>query len=80
MVHNALDVTLLLQVSDRHTGKTAVDFQPLNEDGLADEAEGGDLLDDTVEGRLIERDGMDSFVLDLSLRPLLLLRRLSSAR
>ena len=52
---------------------TPVDLQPLDEDRLADETEGGDLLQDTVVGRLVEDDGVLRLVLDLALRPLLLL-------
>lgn len=78
MVYNALDVSLLLQVTNGNTGETAVDFQSLDEDGLGDESEGGDLLHDAVESGLVTRNGVDGFVFDLSLGPFFLLRRLSS--
>ena len=73
MVNDALDLTLLLQVPDRYPRQGAVDLQPLDEDGLADEAEGRDLLQDTVVGGLVEDDGVLRLVLDLALGPLLLL-------
>ena len=79
MVYNALDLTVLLQMSDGNSCETAVDFQPLDKDGLADEPEGGDFLDNAVVRGLVEGDGMDSLVLDLALGPLLLLRCLSTA-
>ena len=78
MVHDPLDLALLLQVPDSYPCKTPVDLQPLDEDRLADETEGGDLLQDTVVGRLVEDDGVLGLVLDLSLGPLLLLLLASS--
>ena len=80
MVHDPLDLALLLQVPDSYPCQTPVDLQPLDEDRLADETEGGDLLQDTVVGRLVEDDGVLRLVLDLALGPLPLLRRLSAAR
>ena len=79
VVNDALDLTLLLQVPDRYPRQGAVDLQPLDEDGLADEAEGGDLLHDAVEQRLIGRNGVLGLVLDLALGPLLLLCSLAAA-
>ena len=80
MVDNALDEALLLEVADGDTGQRAVDFETLDEDGLGDEAEGGDLLDDTVKGGLVEDDGVLGLVLDFALGPLLLLGRLALRR
>lgn len=79
VVHYGLDLTLLLQVPDGDAGKRATNLQSLDEDGLADEAEGGDLLHDTVVGRLVNHDSMLGLVLDLALRPLLLLGGLAAA-
>ena len=79
MVHDPLDLALLLQVPDSNPRQGAVDLQPLDEDGLADEAEGGDLLQDTVVGGLVEDDGVLRLVLDLALGPLLLLCGLAAA-
>ena len=80
VVNDALDLTLLLQVPDCYPRQGAVDLQPLDEDGLADEAEGRDLLEDTVVGRLVEDNGVLRLVLDLALGPLLLLGSLAAAR
>lgn len=79
MVHDPLDLALLLQVPDSYPCQTPVDLQPLDEDRLADETEGGDLLQDTVVGRLVEDDGVLRLVLDLALGPLLLLCGLAAA-
>ena len=79
MVHDPLDLTLLLQVPDSYPRQAPVDLQPLDEDALADEAEGRDLLEDTVVGRLVEDNGVLRLVLDLALGPLLLLCGLAAA-
>lgn len=79
VVHDCLDLPLLLQMPDCNAGERATDLQPLDEDRLADETEGGDLLHDTVVGRLVNHDSVLSLVLDLSLRPLLLLGGLAAA-
>ena len=79
VVHNPLDLPLLLQVPDGYPRKTPVDLQTLDEDALADEAEGRDLLEDTVVGRLVEDNGVLRLVLDLALGPLLLLCGLATA-
>lgn len=73
VVDDSLYLAVLLQVTDGNACETAVYFEALDEDALGDEAEGGDLLDDTVEGRLIEGDCVLCLVLDLSLGPLLFL-------
>ena len=79
VVHDALDGALLLEVADGDACKRAVHTQTLDEDRLRDEAEGGDLLQNTVVGRLVEDDGVLGLVLDLSLGPLLLLCGLAAA-
>ena len=79
-MYDLLDMSLLRKLADSNARKRAVDFQPLDEDALADEAEGRDLLDDTVERRLVEDDGVLRLVLDLALGPLLLLGSLAAAR
>ena len=73
MVHDPLDLTLLLQMPDRNPCERAVDLEPLDEDALRDKAEGRDFLQDTVVRGLVEDDGVLGLVLDLSLGPLLLL-------
>lgn len=79
VVHNALDQLLPLKMSNSNTGQAAVDLETLNEDALADELEGGDFLENTIEGGLVERDSVLGLILDLSLRPLLLLGGLATA-
>ena len=74
MVNNALDLALLLQMSDSNTCQATVDLESLDEDALADETEGGDLLHDTVIRGFVAHHGVLSLVLDLSLRPFLLFR------
>ena len=44
MMHNPLDLLLLLQVANSDTSQATVDFETLDEDALADEFEGGDFL------------------------------------
>lgn len=78
-MHNGLDKLLLLEVADGNAGERAVDLETLDEDALADELEGGDFLQDTVVGVLVEDDGVLGLVLDLSLGPLLLLCGLATA-
>lgn len=79
VVHNSLDLTLLLQVPDSYPRQAPIDFETLDEDALADEAESWDFLQDTVIGRLVEDDSVLGLVLDLALGPLLLLCSLAAA-
>jgi len=79
-VDDGLDLTILLQVTDGNTGQASVDFETLDENALADELEGGYLLDDALKQGLVEDDGVLGLILDLSLRPLLLLGGLSLPR
>lgn len=78
-MHDPLDLPLLLQMSDSNPCQAPVYLQSLDEDALADEAEGGNFLHDTVVGGLVKDDGVLSLVLDLSLGPLLLFRGLAAA-
>lgn len=80
MVDDPLDQSLLLQMPDGDACKTAVDFESLNEDALADELEGRDFLHDTVEHGLVEGNGVLSLILDFSLGPLLFLGGFAAAR
>lgn len=73
VVDNALYRALLLKVPDCNPRKTAVDLEPLDEDTLGDESEGWHLLEDTIICGLVKGDCVLCLVLDLSLRPLLLL-------
>lgn len=79
MVNNPLDLALLLQMPNGYPGQAPVDLQPLDEDTLADKAEGRDFLHDTVVGWLVENNGVLCLVLNLALRPLLLLCSLAAA-
>jgi hypothetical protein len=77
VVHNALDQALLLQMSDGNACQASIDLQPLNENTLTDETPGRSFLHDTVECSFVTDNGVLGLVLDLSLRPLLLLSSLS---
>ena len=79
-MHDPLNGPLLLEMPDSYPGKTAVDLQPLNQDRLRDELEGRNFFQDTVVDDLVEDDGVDCLVLDLSFGPLLLLCRFAAAR
>ena len=72
-MNDTLDLALLLQVSDSNSGKTAVNFQPLNEGRLRDHTEGWNFLNDTVVEGLVKGNGVLGLILDLSLGPFLLL-------
>ena len=78
VVHDPLDLALLLQVPDSYPCQAPIDLQPLDEDALTDKAEGRDFLQNTVVGGLVKDHRMLGLVLDLSLRPLLLLRGLAA--
>jgi len=80
VVHDPLNGALLLEMPDSHPGKTAVDLQPLNQDRLRDELEGRNFLQNTIVDGLVEDNGMDCFVLDLSLGPFLLLCGFTATR
>jgi len=67
VVHDPLDRSLLLEMPDSYPGQTAVYLQPLDQDRLRDELERGDFFQDPVVDGLVEDDGVDCLVLDLSL-------------
>jgi hypothetical protein len=73
VVYNPLDVSLFLQMTDSNTGKTAIDFEPFNENALANETEGRNFLEDSVVCRFVKDNSVLRLVLHLPLRPLLLL-------
>jgi hypothetical protein len=73
VVDNALYRAFLLKVPDCHPRETAINLEPLDEDTLGDESEGWHFLEDTIICRLVKGDGVLRLILDLSLRPLLLL-------
>jgi hypothetical protein len=73
VMHNRLDQSFLLEVTDSHTGQATTNFKTFDEDALTDEFESGDFFNDTVVGSLVKGDRVLSLVFNLSLRPLLLL-------
>jgi hypothetical protein len=73
MMNDAFDMSLLLQMSNCNPCQTPIDLQALDEDTLADEFEGGDFLQDTVVGGLVEGDGVLGLVFYFAFGPLLLL-------
>jgi hypothetical protein len=79
-VHDPLNGALLLEMPDGYPGKTTVDLQPLNQDRLRDELEGWNFFQNTVVDGLVEDDGVDCLVLDLSLGPFLLLCGFTATR
>lgn len=79
MVHNLLDLTLLGQMPDDDSSKTAVDLESFDEDGLGDESESGDFFQDTVVRGFVEDDGVLCFVFDFSFGPLFLLGGLAAS-
>ena len=66
VVNERLDETFSLQVLDRDPGKRTVDLHSVDEDGLGDELEGGDFLEDSVVDDLVADDGVVGLVLYLS--------------
>ena len=78
MVHDAFDQAFLLQVSDGDTCQAPIDLQSFNENALTDEAPCWHFLHYTVVGWFIADDRVLGLVLDLALRPLLLLSSFSA--
>lgn len=65
-MHDPLNLTLLLQMPNRHPCQATIDLQPLDQDTLTDEFEGGDFFEDTIVGGLVKGDGVLCLVLDFS--------------
>ena len=61
-------------MTNSDTGKTAVYFEPLNEDALADETESRNFFKDSIVCGFVQDNSMLRLILHLSLRPLLFLR------
>jgi hypothetical protein len=78
VVHDAFNQALLLQVFDGDTRQTPVDFQSFNENTLTDEAPCRHFLHHAVICYFITDDRVLGLVLDLALRPLLLLSSFSA--
>ena len=72
-MYDPLDSSFFLKVTDSDTGQATTNFETFNENTLADEFESGDFFEDTIVCGLVKRDSVYGLVLDLSLRPLLLL-------
>lgn len=77
---NGLDEALLLEVSKALASQRTVDLHSVDEGGDGDQTVGLDILVELLGCRLVEKDGVLSLVLDLALRPLLLLLLSSSSR
>lgn len=71
--NDGLDDSLGLKVSEGTAGKRSSDLQSVNEDRDADHLVSGSLLEDSVVQWLVKDDVVLGLILDLSLRPLLLL-------
>lgn len=74
-----LDHALLLEVLDALAGEGAVDLHSVDQDSDGDEAVRLDILVQLLGDGLVEDDGVLGLVLDLALRPLLLLLLCSSS-
>jgi hypothetical protein len=77
--NDGLDDAPLLEVSDALAGQRAVDLKTVDEGGDGHKTVGLDILVELVRGGLVEDDGVLGLVLDLALRPLLLLLLASSS-
>ena len=73
VMHNPLNGSFLLKMANSLAGQTTANFETFDKNTLTDEFESGDFFEDTVVGGLVKRDRVLGLVLDLSLRPLLLL-------
>lgn len=72
-VNDPFDQPFFFQFTDSNTSETSIDFESFNEDRNANKPEGGNFLVNSVIRGLINSDGVLGLVLDLSLRPFLLL-------
>ena len=77
---NGLDEALLLEVVQALASQRAVDLHSVDEGGNGDQTVRLDILVELLGGGLVEEDGVLGLVLDLALRPLLLLLLSSSSR
>lgn len=76
---NGLDQALLLEVGDALAGQGAVNLHAVDENSDGDQAVGLDILVELLGGGLVQNNGVLGLVLDLALRPLLLLLLSSSS-
>lgn len=77
MVADLLDQTLGFKISEGLASARSVDLHAVNEDSGGDELVGGDLLQDLGGGLLVHDGGIVDLLLGLSLRPLLLIRKIN---
>ena len=75
---NRLDDALLLEVGQGLASQGTVDLHAVDEGGDSDEAVGLNIFVELLGDGLVEDDGVLGLVLDLALRPLLLLLLSSS--
>ena len=64
MSYNLLNLSLLLQVIQRLSRQTSIDFQPIDERGDGNEAVGLDVFVEFVRGGFIKDNCMVGLVLD----------------
>ena len=67
MVHNASNLSLLLQMTDSNPCQAAIDFESLDKNALTDKFEGRDFFHDSVKQGLVKVDNVLRLVLDFSL-------------
>lgn len=73
MGDDGLDHALLLEISEALASEGTVDLHAVDEGSDGDETVGLDILVELLRGGLVEDDSVLGLVLDLALRPLLLL-------
>lgn len=56
VMNNPLNLTLPLEVANGNTSKRTVDLHPVNEGGLRNHLESGDLFEDAIVGGSVEDD------------------------
>lgn len=76
---DGLDQALLLEVGDALAGQGAVNLHAVDENSDGDQAVRLDILVELLGGGLVQDNGVLGLVLDLALRPLLLLLLSSSS-
>ena len=72
VTRDGLDQTLSFELTDSNTSQRTVQLETINQNRLGDELVGGDFLEQTIVGRLIEDNQVVGLILDLLGRPLLL--------
>lgn len=80
VMNNSFNRSFLLQVVNRSARKTSINFETFYQDRSADESESGNFLQNSVIVGFVKNDRVLCLVLDLSLRPFLLLCFTTPAR